>query len=244
MALLMTEEEQLEALKRWWKDNGVKTLAVVAVIGFGYLGFSQYQKHQQVQAQAASRLFDSFIAEADKAGLAEGVADVDAAAKAELASLAEALGGEYDKTLYARFAELYEAKLAVAAGDLERARAALEKARAAAGSEALQNLVTMRLARVEIAAGAYDKALALLNEPATPAYADAFAELRGDIYLLQQDYTQARTAYQTALAAMTDPRSMRRSLVQLKLDNATVATDQAEPSPAEPAAATEAAEGV
>ena len=38
MAEDITEEEQIEALKRWWAENGMQTvLAVVLVIG-GYFG--------------------------------------------------------------------------------------------------------------------------------------------------------------------------------------------------------------
>ena len=55
MADHITEEEQIEALKRWWDDNGKQTiLAIVLTVG-GYFGWQAWTQHVDEQAAAASR---------------------------------------------------------------------------------------------------------------------------------------------------------------------------------------------
>lgn len=242
MALHLSEEEQLEALKNWWKAHGTKTVAVIAILGASYFGWTQYQSHIEHKAQAGSKVYDEFVATTSelqsKAG--EGKA-LSADAKAEVEDLAKELDGEYGDSLYADFAQFYVAKVAVEAGDYDTARAELNKVLDSSVNAGVQHLAKLRLARVEMAAGEYQTALDLLQGDVDPAFADAVAELRGDVYLMQKQYDEARTAYQTALNAITDPRSMRRSLVQLKLDNATVASPEAQ---AAPAATADEAEGV
>lgn len=237
MAELLTEEEQLEALKRWWKENGKTTIAAVVVLGAGFFGWNQYQDHVQSQAEQGSALYEEFISATTE--LADVGAGAEPATEAEIATvtaIAAKLEEQYPKSLYANFAQLYLAKMAVNDGDLDAAKAELNKVITGPNADTLKELAQLRLARVEFAAGNYDAALSATQAEVGDAYASAYAELRGDIYLAQKDFASAQTAYQSSLDAISDPRSMRRSLIQLKLDNATIATDVAA-APAESEAA-------
>mgnify|MGYP000070699675 CR=1 FL=1 len=42
-----TEEEQIEAIKRWWKEKGLSTVFQVLVIAALYFGWQGWQKQQQ-----------------------------------------------------------------------------------------------------------------------------------------------------------------------------------------------------
>ena len=52
-----TEEEQVEALKRWWDENGKLTIAAVVIAlstGFGWRAFQDYQVTQADLASESS----------------------------------------------------------------------------------------------------------------------------------------------------------------------------------------------
>ncbi len=225
MVAHLSEEEQIEALKRWWKDNGKSTVAAIVVAGAGYLGWSQYQAHEEAQIEQSSALFEQFVAASTEL---QSLPDADESLKTQRATveaLAADLNQQHSGSHYAEFSQLMLAKFAAENGDLEKAKSALSDVASNSTSVALKELAQLRLARIEMAAGNFDAALGILNAEATEAYASAFAELRGDIFLVQKQYEQARNAYEQALQTIQDPRSMRLSLVQLKLENTKVAED-------------------
>jgi predicted negative regulator of RcsB-dependent stress response len=225
VAVHLSEEEQLEALKNWWKEHGTKTIAAIAVAGLAYFGWSQYQDHIENKAQTGSALYDqlSQVAEQAQNEAANGES-LSPQATQEIDALAKKLTEQHGDSLYADFANLYLAKEAVDVKDYDKAKTLLKQISESAENDSVKHLARLRLARVEVAAGNYDAALKLASDASTAGFADAFGELKGDVYMLQKKYDEARTAYQTALNSITDPRSMRRSLVQLKLENATGAT--------------------
>jgi predicted negative regulator of RcsB-dependent stress response len=56
-----TEEEQLEALKRWWQENGRGiVLGVVLALGLGF-GWQAWQTNQQTAAENASILYQQLL---------------------------------------------------------------------------------------------------------------------------------------------------------------------------------------
>lgn len=233
MAEHLTEEEQLEALKRWWKENGKSTVAAIAVIGAGFFGWNQYQSHQVKVAQEGSALYEEFIAATTELG--DKASDEQ---KSTVMVLADGIVAQNPNGLYANFAELHVAKLAVEGGNLEEAKKRLQAVSTNGNNDAIKELATLRLARVEMALGSAEQALKVLQKDVSTAYAGAYAELRGDIMLSQKKYGEARTAYQTALDNLNDPRSMSRSLIQLKIDSASVADSS---SPADATMNTESA---
>lgn len=207
MAAHLTEEEQLEALKRWWKQYGNALLVALAVVAAGFFGWNQYKKHQQRQAEAASSAYAKMMeAEGEAAGAA-----------------AKSLIEEFDGSLYADFARFEEARLAVEAGDLDTARQRLQQVADKAADRQLRPLARLRLAKVLAAQGDIDAALKQLEGEVPGAFVSAYAEAKGDLFMAQSRLSDARTAYESALTALTDPRSMRRGLVQLKLDNTRIA---------------------
>ena len=245
MALHLSEEEQLDALKQWWKENGLKTVALIAALGFGYLGWSQYGKHVEQKAVDGSKIYETFINPSLPGGAVAPGEALSAEARKKLADLSSELNTKFDDSLYARLASLHMAKLAVENNDLETARTHLESVLEHSKLDALDQLTRIRLARLTMAQGQYDQALKHLETPADPAFVDSFAELRGDIHTLAKNYGDARIAYQEALDAITDPRSMQRSLIEMKLDNATLDSDVVEtPMTGDPQVQSSATEGV
>ena len=121
MEIYETEEEQLEALKRWWKENGQSTI-IGLVLGIAViLGWNYWQDHKKAQAEQASALYSQLIQ-------AIGADKKDSAEK-----LAERIQEQYPKTEYAAYSGLLLAKLKVQQGDVAKAQAILKGI--AAGSE-------------------------------------------------------------------------------------------------------------
>ena len=62
MADHMQDEADLEALKRWWDENGKGIVAAVVVAVLGTVGWQQYQGFTVSQAEAASDLYATMLA--------------------------------------------------------------------------------------------------------------------------------------------------------------------------------------
>jgi predicted negative regulator of RcsB-dependent stress response len=132
------------------------------------------------------------------------------------------LTGEYADTPYAEQATLVLARMDVDGGDFAAAEAKL--ARVADGSKDpdLRTVARIRLARVQLAQGRYDDALATLDKVAAPSVEARVLELKGDVKLAQGDRAGALEQWQradTALAA--DPAStgqLDAELLRLKID--------------------------
>ncbi|MEZ5568583.1 MAG: tetratricopeptide repeat protein [Halioglobus sp.] len=188
------ENEQVEALRRWWEENGRATLVgVVLALGLGF-GWQGWQKYTRDQADAASDVYQAMIQR-----LSSGE-ETDAAAAA---SLAQQLKSEYSGTTYAQFAALHLAADAVTEGDLVDAQAELRwvLGKADKGSDVAE-VAQLRLARVLAAGGDVEAAMTILNTANAGAYQAAYAVARGDVLLAQGKKDEARQAYSEAQALL------------------------------------------
>lgn len=187
-----TEEEQVEALRRWWDENGRSTIAAIVVavaVGFGW---QAYKSNDQQKQENASDLYQSML---------QGIAQTGATAEQEetVIDIAEQLKGDYSGSTYAQFAALHLASRAVGDNDLAEAEAQLRwvLGKAAKGSDTAE-VAQLRLARVLAAAGDADQALAILAQAGEGPYQASYAVARGDILLTQGREEEAREAYANA----------------------------------------------
>lgn len=224
MAQHLTEEEQLERLKRWWADNGRSVVIGVVLAVVGYFGWQGWQAQQQQTREEASMLYDDLV---EAATTEEGEAQTPEQ-YAKAAEFAEQLKSDYSGLLYASDAALLMAKVAVEHGKLEDAEANLRWVLEENPEGALNLLARLRLAQVLYGQGAYDQALTTLNGVEPGKYAAAFSELRGDVLMAQQQPAKARAAYQTALTELLPDQSSRREIIQMKLDDIQVAGEAPE----------------
>ncbi|MCE8020956.1 tetratricopeptide repeat protein [Halomonas sp. MCCC 1A11036] len=206
MAELRTEEEQLEAIKRWWKENGTSLIAGVAIAIAGVVGWNAWQNYQDNQAEAASMRYQHLI------NLADG-GNVD-----EARSLVVEITDNHGRTLYADLARLIDARLAVEEGDLSEARQVLESVIESSGRDYVQGLARLRLARLQVADGDADGALETLARDVPAALAAQQADVRGDALRALGRDDEARQAWQEALA-VAEQRNQPIYGVQLKLDD-------------------------
>ncbi|MEC8901220.1 MAG: tetratricopeptide repeat protein, partial [Pseudomonadota bacterium] len=119
MADLRSEEEQLDVVKRWWKENGTSLIAGAVLAAAGVFGWNAWQNYQEGQSEAASARYQQLVT----ITAANSLEDDQLAAARELIG---ELTDQHGRTLYAELAQLLEARLAVQEGDLAAAKAALE----------------------------------------------------------------------------------------------------------------------
>ena len=214
MAEDITEEEQIEALKRWWAENGMQTvLAVVLVIG-GYFGWQFWGTHQQEQMTEASDVYREMIDVI--AGQQPGSLLTDTQ-QAQVNAIADQLKDDYSSSAYAQFGALVKAKLAVDANDLDKAATELQWALDANPEAPTERLIRLRMARVESARGNIDEALKIVQTGDPAEMKSAYEEAKGDFYLQQGNSAAAFTAYQSALLSDESTDQMVSNLLQLKM---------------------------
>jgi Flp pilus assembly protein TadD len=95
-------------------------------------------------------------------------------------------------------------------------------AQALGGSPGLRTVARIRLARVQLAQGRYDDALATLDKVVAPSVEARVLELKGDVKLAQGDRAGALEQWQRADASVSaDPASagqLDTELLRLKID--------------------------
>ncbi|XKE45999.1 tetratricopeptide repeat protein [Halomonas organivorans] len=211
MAEMRTEEEQLEALKRWWKENGTSLIAGAAIAAAGVFGWKAWQDYQAGQAEAASQRYQQLLT-------LSGQDALDEAARRQAETLVTPLTEDHGGSLYADLALLLDARLAVQAGDTAAARAALERLIGDGERPYLQGLARLRLARLQLAGEDAEAALATLAGEMPAPLAAQRADIRGDAHLALGDPEAARAAWQEALR-LSEASDQPLYGVQLKLDD-------------------------
>lgn len=204
--LHLSEDEQVEALKRWWKENGT-SIIVGALIGIaGIVGVWYWQDYSHGKAERGSLAITEFN-EAVQQNKQE-VVD----------SNFTRLKNEFAGTPYPALAALTMAKRSIDARDLVAAETHLRWAMDNAAHESIRHLARIRLARILIQQNKPDDAMLLVADQNDPALLADYAELRGDIYKLQGKAEQARTAYTEALNDTALP-GQRRTFIEMKRDD-------------------------
>lgn len=195
METYRTEEEQVEALKTWWQENGRSTVVAIVValgLGFGWQGWKSYKVEQ---TEMASIVYQGLL-EALAAYESEGSDD----SRVTAAHLAGELKTDYTGSTYSHYAALSLAKLAVENDDLDAAQTELRWVLSSGPSVDIELIAQQRLARVLAAQGDSEQALTILNNTDAGKYASGYARAKGDIYLSQGENSKALDAYKQAKA--------------------------------------------
>lgn len=209
---VMTEQEQIAAIKQWFKENGSSILLGAAVVAASYSGWTFYQNKKASDMSAASSAYESYIDAADKAVQGE-LSDED---WQSVNYLADQLLESHDNSHYSVLAALSAAQIAVNKNELASAKERLEWAKQNASSRADQLLVDYRLALVEYGLGNKEQALSMLNTEQT-SFKALYSEARGDIQYAEGDLDAALVSYQDALDNLPASQSNRSSSLEIKI---------------------------
>lgn len=213
MALDMHEEEQVEALKRWWRENGRAVIAGLVLAVAIVLGWQWWQARQEALAQQAGQVYAELLSKLDSA-------------PAEARAPAERLLNEFAGTTYADLAGLALARIEVEGGQTDAALARLQHLAANARDESVRALATLRQARLSWGAGQAEAALGLLESRLPDAFLAVADTLRGDVLVSLGRLDEARTAYDAALAQAA-LQGQETGLIRIKRDDLGGYTDAA-----------------
>ncbi len=206
------DEEQIESLKRFWKDYGTPILVGVTIAVSVFAGWRYWQAEKFAAATKAATEFQDLLAVSQRSQLNPE----DKAANTDVQRLAKMLKDDYTSTPYAVGAALLQARHAVDREDLKEAEKQLRWVLEQKPTEGVRVLATTRLARVLAAQKQYDGAIALLQMEKAAGFEPTIEELKGDIYQAQGKREEARKAYQAAVGAL-EPRDERRPVLELKM---------------------------
>ncbi len=209
-----SDQEQVELLKTWWRKNGMPIIAGVGIGLGGLYAWRAWQAEAHANAEQASSRFEQLVTV-----LAENKPPENKTGT--LAGQAEQILDEHDDTVYASFATLALARLAVEAGDLQKAQGHLQWVLDHTRYVPLKRLAKLRLARLLLSAGETDKSWSLVEELKDGPDSPSYQELKGDVLRAQGKLPEARRAYDEAQklsggAGESGPQA--QTSLQLKLD--------------------------
>ena len=206
MEVYTTEEQQVEAIKKWWHDNKWSIIGGV-VIGIAALwGGRLWLDNQRSYGEAASAAYQVMM-ERMEGGAVE-----------ESSQVGAQILGQFADTPYAALASLAMAKIKADGGDLVAAKSHLRWALDNTEQPAVQHEARLRLARILLSEGNGTEALTLLNGVAVGSFEAAYEEVKGDIHAASGNIDLARTAFRHALDLL-EPAAPARQLLQMKLDD-------------------------
>lgn len=201
----LSEKEQIEQIKAWFRENGWYLVGGAVLAGLGYLGFDQYGAYKTRVAEEASAVYQELKQDLD---------DDDRDAADQLLSR---LSSDYPDSPY-----LDQARMLVAKDNLirdtDRSISELESVVDHSKDKSLVKIARLRLARVLAYDEQFDRALSVLDIPDAGEFEARFNEVRGDIHASTGDTEAAVSAYTDALLGAGNG-SVNREFVQLKLDD-------------------------
>ena len=204
-ALDLQEQEQLDTLKAWWKENGNRLLGVllIAVVAMG--GWRGWQYYQNKQSSEAATLYAGFLQQLESND-AKRINDA-----------AAAVMDKYAASGYAARAALLAAQVNEQGKEAARAKTQLQWVIDHAAEAGLKDVARLRLAAVLLDEKNYAEAMKPLEAKHPASFDGLYADLRGDVLSAQGKTDEARSAYKLAYEK-TDAKSMYRNLIQMKMD--------------------------
>ncbi len=190
MSTYLTDDEQVEQLKQWWKDYGktalIGILIALAVI-FGWRGWQRYETNQSL---SASLIYDNVINSAsshDEKGVQQAT---------------KLLINKYERTPYAAMAALVLGQQDIKHGNLTQAQANYIWAMKNTNSDTIKQIARLRVARVMIEREHAQLALSTLSKVDDAAYEPLINLVQGEAYVQLKQYDQAQAHLKNALDAL------------------------------------------
>ncbi len=185
----LSEKERWEWVRAQVRENAPAVLVAVVVVLAALGGWRWWQDRQDADRLAASGRYMDMVEALDKGDRAQALV----------------LLGELERdnagSSYTDQAKMLAARMYVDNGELDKAATELSTVTAQAKDRNLASVARLRLARVQVAQGKADAALATLGANDTTAFAGRAHEVRGDAYFAKGNPAQALSEYQAAKAA-------------------------------------------
>ncbi len=219
---LLSEKEQLEQIRAWWKEYGGY---VIGGLGLGIavlVGWNYYQGSKLDAQVAGSALYETLAEHVESGNLEQAEA------------VADDLGTNFVDTTYAAQSKLAMARLYMDRNRDQDAADVLQELLDEGADAELELIAQARLARILLYQGKAEEVVALLEGHESAAFAATFDDLLGDAYRELGRYDDAQAAYQRVLLDPMSQASVDQQFVQWKAYDLP-APGSADASPEEPA---------
>lgn len=187
MSVYMTEEEQLESIKKWWKKYGNIITVIISLILLCVAGYRYMNWHQDKLKQQASAAYENMMIAFSNQNIKS------------VRSYANELVKGYDNTVYADAAHMTLAKVYISKDKLDEAQKELQIVATKSRMAPLKQIAKIRIARILAATKDYSSALEELSVVDDKTYLPVINELKGDIYGAKGQYQEAIAAYRLAI---------------------------------------------
>ncbi|KTD61678.1 YfgM family protein [Legionella spiritensis] len=203
MSVYMTEDEQIDAIKKWWSRHSTWITILVSLLLLGVSGYKYWNWHQyKIKTQASNayeHLILAFSNENNK----------------DIRAYSNQLINEYGQTVYADVARMTLAKLYIKKNDYNKARDMLDYVAKHSTMSAFKQIAKLRISRLFVAEKQFDKALTELSVVDDGAYMPLINELKGDIFAATGKYQQAILSYKEAMS-QTRIKGMGNLFLEMK----------------------------
>ncbi len=206
MSEYLTEQEQVELLKRWIKQYALVILAGVAIAIAIISGWRYWQQRQTRILNHASSVYEDMLSMRSQNNAAGTLVQ------------AQKLFTHYHKTVYGDLAALTLARDAVLKKDNTEAKKQLTWVIDNSSVKSFRQIARLRLARLQLAERKPEASLATLDKVEDKAFLGLVNEIKGDDYLALKQQDKARKAYADALETLPNAEVLR-PLLQMKYDN-------------------------
>ena len=199
----LTDDEQLEAVKRAFSEYAPWILGGVVIGVGGWFGIQYYRSHQNALAMRAADQFTQMTAALQMNDAPKSL------------QIADGLIKNFPSSPYADQAQLTIARIDVETGKPADAVAALTQVMNNSKDAELKQIARLRLARVLIDQGKPDEAIKNLAEGTPGSFTGRYHEVHGDALYAKKDIPGAVAEYNQALASSDGGADA--ALLQLKL---------------------------
>jgi predicted negative regulator of RcsB-dependent stress response len=194
MSIYLSDKEQIDVIKGWWKEYGTTILLGLAVFFVGSFGWQYWQKISLQNKAYASLLYVQMVNAYNKG-------EID-----NFKAMANNLKSNYSRSPYASFGSMLLAKEAVKANHWDEALDDLGWVTKHSKSVYLSQMARVRSARILVAQDRPKAALDMLAAGQQGYYSSAVDEIAGNAWLAQKDEVNAAKSYAQALEDSKDPR--------------------------------------
>lgn len=187
MSVYMTEDEQLENIKKWWNRNGNVVTVIISLILITIAGYRYMHWHQAKITQQASITYENMMVAFSNHN------------NKSVKSYANELIKDYSHSVYADVAHMTLAKIYISKDKLDQAKEELQIVATNSNMLALKQIAKIRIARILAAGKSYTNALDELATVVDEAYLPVINELKGDIFGATGKYKEAISSYRLAI---------------------------------------------
>ena len=199
----LTDDEQLEAVKRAFTEYAPWILGGVVLGVGGWFGIQYYRSHQNALAMQAAEQFTQMTAALQMNDAQKSL------------QIADGLIRNFPSSPYADQAQLTIARIDVDSGKPAEAVAPLTQVMNNSKDAELKQIARLRLARILIDQGKPDDAIKTLAQGTPGSFAGRYHEVHGDALYAKKDIPGAVAEYNQALGSSDGGADA--ALLQLKL---------------------------